>query len=266
MLLDKISKIMANLQKNADEIVIINDFSNIKPNGIKQYRNIKKIKIISLNKNLGSQKAISVGLSYLNQGKQNSIITILDSDGEDDVNKIPIMLDQAEKNEDKVVVSSRTKRQENIFFKLAYFFHKIQTLIFTLQWISYGNFSSFHSKQLKNILKDNSSWLALSSCLAKNCKIIKVKAERKKRLIGISKLSAMGLISHSLRVNAVFMARAVILSFFYSLIAYVLNILFFKYFICLILIFNFLLLVTLFKNSQNQFFNYSKLVDSITET
>lgn len=266
MLLDKISKIMANLQKNADEIVIINDFSNIKPNGMKQYRNIKKIKIISLNKNLGSQKAISVGLSYLNQDKQNSIITILDSDGEDDVNKIPIMLDQAEQNEDKVVVSSRTKRQENIFFKLAYFFHKIQTLIFTLQWISYGNFSSFHSKQLKNILKDNSSWLALSSCLAKNCEIIKVKAERKKRLIGISKLSAMGLISHSLRVNAVFMSRAVILSFFYSSLAYVLNILFFKYLICLILIFNFLLLVTLFKNSQNQFFNYSKLVDSITET
>ena len=264
MLLDGISEKMIDLQKTA-EILIINDFSSVKPKKFKQYKNIKKIKIVNLKENLGSQKAISVGLNYLNQNTQNSIITILDSDGEDDVNKIPVMIENAEKNENKIVVSSRTKRQENFFFKFAYFFHKILTLLFTLKWISYGNFSSFNSKQLKNILKNNSSWLAISSCIAKNCKIIKVKAERKKRLIGISKLSIMGLVSHSLRVNAVFLKRAIILSFFYTLLAYSFGYLIFKYFITLIVIFNFLLVITLIKNYQNQFFNYNDLIDTVVD-
>ena len=73
---------------------------------------------------MGSQKAISVGLNYLKENITDSIITVLDSDGEDDVDKIPVMIEHAEKNENKVIVSTRTRRQENIFFKIAYFFTK----------------------------------------------------------------------------------------------------------------------------------------------
>ena len=94
---------------------------------------------------MGSQKAISVGLKYLESKAKNTIITILDSDGEDDVNKIPVMINEAENNPEKIIVSTRTKRRENSFFKIAYFFHKFLTFIFTLKWISYGNFASFHS-------------------------------------------------------------------------------------------------------------------------
>ena len=59
------------------------------------------------------------------------------------------------------------------FLLLLYFFHKVLTLLFTFKWISYGNFSSFNSKQLEKILSNSSSWLAISSCIAKNCDIIK---------------------------------------------------------------------------------------------
>ena len=119
-------------------------------------------------------------MNYLKENIADSIITVLDSDGEDDVDKIPVMIEHAEKNENKVIVSTRTRRQENILFKIAYFFHKVLTLLFTFKWISYGNFSSFNSKQLEKILSNSSSWLAISSCIAKNCDIIKIKAERKK--------------------------------------------------------------------------------------
>ena len=82
ILLNKISEKMLEEKKTA-EILIVNDFSKIKPKNFKKYKNINKIRILNLKENLGSQKAISVGLNYLNQNKQNSIITILDSDGED---------------------------------------------------------------------------------------------------------------------------------------------------------------------------------------
>jgi len=34
-------------------------------------------------------------------------------------------------------------------------FHKLLTFVLSSHWISYGNFSSFHSKNLSNILKNN---------------------------------------------------------------------------------------------------------------
>ena len=89
------------------------------------------------------------------------IITILDSDGEDDTEKIPAMIELAERENDKVItLCGRTKRHENQLFKLLYPVHKLLTFIFTLQWISFGNFSSFSSIQLKNILRNNSSIFA----------------------------------------------------------------------------------------------------------
>ena len=66
-------------------ILIINDNSsekiNVENNLVK---NFKSFKVISLKKNLGSQRCIAVGLKYLQKENKYYIITILDSDGEDD--------------------------------------------------------------------------------------------------------------------------------------------------------------------------------------
>ena len=53
----------------------------------------KSFKVISLKKNLGSQRCIAVGLKYLQKENKDYIITILDSDGEDDPSKINEMIE-----------------------------------------------------------------------------------------------------------------------------------------------------------------------------
>jgi len=69
-------------------VIVVNDASTIKPNlNIKKLRKIKQIKIINLIKNLGSQKSISIGLQYL-KNKNESTVLVIDSDGEDDVNQV----------------------------------------------------------------------------------------------------------------------------------------------------------------------------------
>tara|TARA_B100001564_G_scaffold149997_1_gene126117 strand:- start:1268 stop:2113 length:846 start_codon:yes stop_codon:yes gene_type:complete len=251
----KINNELKKLEK-VGEIFVVNDNSSVKPAVLPNFTNIQYIKILNLNENLGSQKAISIGLQYLKKMNKTAIITILDSDGEDDVTKIPEMIEAAEKNQDKVIVSSRTKRQENFFFKILYFSHKLLTFIFTLNWISYGNYSSFHSNQLKKILTNKNSWLALSACIAKNSEIIKIKAERKKRLIGTSKLSFKGLIFHSLRVNAVFILRSLFISLTYiSILIFLIKFGFqsMVYIILFIILYNLLLLITLISNNQKKF-------------
>jgi polyisoprenyl-phosphate glycosyltransferase len=257
ILIDKINIQLKKINKKG-QIVIVNDCSSSKGSFYTKYNNIKKINVLNLKKNLGSQKAISIGLKwiYSKYKKNRKIITILDSDGEDDVRQIPKMLKSAEKFKNCITVSSRTKRQENIIFKLLYFFHKIITFLFSLNWISYGNYSSFSSNLLKNILSNNNSWLALSACFAQNCKIIKLSAERKKRFNGTSKLSFLGLILHSLRVNSVFFFKALVLSIIYIIASLILNYLgyeIFIYFIFVIFLYNILLALTLYFNNQYLF-------------
>lgn len=266
ILLSKINTQMKNIGKKVT-IIIVNDFSKLKPPNFKLLSNIEKIQVLNLKINLGSQKAISIGLTHLSKINENMIVTILDSDGEDDVNKIPDMIKAAELNKGKIIVSTRTKRKEHYLFQLFYIIHKILTFIFTFKWISFGNFSSFDSRLIKYILSNNCSWLAYSGCIAKNCHIYKIQAERKKRLIGESKLSAIGLIYHSLRVNAVFISRALITSFFYSII---LLIFYFQnynwpiFIFVLIVIYNCLLAGVLKINKQKDFGDSANLINNIT--
>ena len=163
---------------------------------------------------MGSQKAIAVGLKYLNSKKHKSIITILDSDGEDDSKQIAYMIKKAELNSTSVIVSCRSKRGEGIIFSLFYILHKLLTFLFTLKWINFGNYSSFDSINLRKILKNNSSWLAYSSAVANNCEIIKVLRCKKEKVFGKSKLSFFGLFLHSLRVISVFLYRVIFLFFY----------------------------------------------------
>lgn len=265
ILLEKVNLIIKNLKKPV-EVIIVNDNSTNEQPKLISYENIKKIRILNLKNNLGSQKAISIGLKYLIQKDQNAIITILDSDGEDDVSQIPLMILEAENNKEKVIVSTRKKRQETFIFKTLYFFHKIITFTLTLKWISFGNYSSFHSRQLKNILRDDCSWLAISACIAKNCKIKKIEAERKKRLVGKSKISFFSLVIHSLRVNSVFIFRCFFSSSLYFSFFVLISLNGYKWFFLVasvIFFYNLLIFVIYILNRQKEFLNSLSFIKNL---
>ena len=65
-LLIEIDKSLKDDSSFTTQILVINDLSTEKCNlNIKNFSSIKKIEIINLKKNLGSQKSIAVGLNYL---------------------------------------------------------------------------------------------------------------------------------------------------------------------------------------------------------
>tara|TARA_A100001011_G_C14151085_1_gene774015 strand:- start:3 stop:863 length:861 start_codon:yes stop_codon:yes gene_type:complete len=262
-LIGEINNQIKKVKKKALILIIDDNSTKSQKLNIKAFRYIKNIKILSLRKNLGSQKAIAVGLKYLNSKKQKSIITILDSDGEDDSSQIAHMIKKAELNPDFVIVSCRTKRGEGIIFSWFYILHKFLTFIFTFKWINFGNYSSFDSKNLSNILKNNNAWLAYSSAVADNCNIKKVYAARKKRFFGKSKLSLFGLFLHSLRVMSVFLYRVIFFSFIYvCFVIYLKDFLnhYFNIVVALILFLNMLISLTYILMRP---YNFNKSLDLI---
>jgi len=234
--------------KNKLKILIINDCSTdeIFLTNTK-FDKIKEIKVLNLNKNLGSQKAIAIGLDYLKALNQDFFITIMDGDGEDDPNEINNLLLHAKNDAEVIVTSHRKKRNESFFIQLCYFIHLVSCFFLTWNWVSFGNFSCFHSKNL-NKINLYYVWYAFSTGILKSLKIKKLYAARKKRYFESSKVSFLNLIEHSLRINCVFYERIIINSFIFFILIFIFSTKFNIFFYGSIIFLNLILILIKFKN------------------
>ena len=261
----KLDIFLQNKKKIRNEILIINDNSSKKISlNFRKLKTINKIKIITLKKNLGSQKAIAIGLSYLKKIKGEFYITVMDGDGEDAPSQVKNMLSKAINNPKYIITSNRKKREEALIIVLLYKIHLMITYFFTLKWVSFGNFSTFHNKNLKTLLSNDSSWYAHSSSVLKNCKVKRLYSKREKRYFDKSKLGIFSLIEHSLRVNTVFYKNICILSIMYSLFFFSYIESSFKYLLIFgFLLFNFLILSIKIKHWIKNFSKTSNYIKKI---
>ena len=220
-LLFEIDKNIRSLKGNF-KVLIINDKSTIRPKlNLKNIKRLRNIHIITLKKNSGSQKSICVGLKYLKKKKTKAIITIIDSDGEDDPKHIKKLINLSKKNPNSIITANRLGRKESIFFKLFYKLHLFITFLFTGKYIDFGNYCSFNSLNLKKLLLNANLWLACSAGIIKNCDSIKsYYASRKKRYFDSSKAKLSFLIKHSLNIISVFKSDVQRNSFIFCLILF----------------------------------------------
>jgi len=253
--------------KGKFSVIVINDASTIKPNlKLKRLKKLKKITIITNKKNLGSQKSISLGLKYLQKIKTKSIITIIDSDGEDDPKKIKELINQAQKNPQSIITANRLKRKENIIYNFFYKIHLLITFILTGKYIDFGNYSSFNSKNLNNLLRNSDTFLAYSAAIAKNAKNIKSNyISKKKRYYDKSKVKILFLIQHSINIISVFRFNVLRLSILFCIFLILLNLItnnFLIYFIItFIIIFN--IIVNYKHKNKSNLKNYLNFIDNI---
>jgi len=219
---NSLNKLLISLNKSIKgikgkfKIIVVNDCSTEKSNlRTKNLKNIKNIKILNLNKNVGSQKAIYIGLKYVEKLKLKSLIAILDSDGEDDPFKLKKLINLAIKKKSFIIVGNRSKRKENVILKILNYLRLLITLLLTGRYINFGNYSAFSSENLKNIFSNNNLWLAYSSGILKNCKNIqRINIDKRERYYGKSKVDFKFLLNHSIKILCVFRKEIFIRSFF----------------------------------------------------
>ena len=233
-------------KKVSSKIVIINDCSTTKIKlDNKKLSNIKSIEVLNLKKNLGSQKAIYIGLKYLKKIKFKSIITIMDSDGEDDPSKVFQLSSLAKKNKKFIITANRSKRTENVFYKFINLIRLSLTYLLTGKYLNFGNFGSFYSFNLKKILSDPSVSLAYSAGIAQTFKKLKIYPIKKRvRFFGNSKVNFIFLIQHSFNIISVFNREVFLRSILILLISfYFFNILVFFFITIFFLFLNIFILL-----------------------
>lgn len=195
--LDRLESVLARLQQQFI-VVVVDDCSadntlELAKKHTCAAANIK-LHVISLVYNQGHQGAIWQGLVYANNLKPDYTI-VMDSDGEDDPEAIPLLIREAGYD---IVEVKRGRRSENLRFRMLYRVYKLLFKIITGKKMDFGNFSMINGKILERAAY--MSFIHFAAFLLKQKGSRKsIMFDRAQRIDGRSQMSMQGLLFHAFR-------------------------------------------------------------------
>ena len=176
----------------------------------------QSLSILRLFRNVGHQKAIVLGLSYLaNQPEQYPTI-VMDSDGEDRPEDIPRLIEKSTVSPNQIVFAHRAKRHESLTFRTFYKVYKAAFRLLTGKVITFGNFSLVPAAQLRKLTHVSEIWNNYpGGVIRSRLPYTDIPIERGRRLAGESKMNFVSLVLHGLSAVSVMIdATAVRLTLF----------------------------------------------------
>lgn len=265
-LLIEINNIFDKKLNTKFELVIVNDCSKDNYN-FKKYKlkMIERITIISLHANVGSQRAIAIGIKYLSNFYKKKFKTIImDSDGQDNPKAIVRILSLSRSYPKFSIVIDRGQRKEPLWFKFFYMTYYYLIKIFCAKKIRFGNFSLLNMNDLKKISLKSDLWGAFPPTVSNNLSKLKhLTVNREKRYGGKSKMNFFGLFFHALKVFSVLRKRIFLISIIYSVFFFLIffndgQVYFYFLIICLML-FNISNFIISLNNKQKFLENFKRI-------
>jgi glycosyltransferase involved in cell wall biosynthesis len=172
--------------------------------------------LIRLKRNSGFQRAIALGLLYIENNFDYKKVLIMDSDGEDAPESVPTLLAASKGlgEEFDILVASRLSRQNSMTFKLMWRFYRGLFRILTGKRMDFGNFSLLSRRAVQHLIHYPQIWIHLgASYLLSRLQIRSVSIPRGKRYQGTSRMNFTSLVNHGLR-SFVALSEVVIPRFF----------------------------------------------------
>jgi glycosyltransferase involved in cell wall biosynthesis len=155
--------------------------------------------------NIGHQRAIAVGLSWLVSAGSTDPVIIMDGDGEDKPSDLPGMLQLfVETGEDVAVFAGRTKRSESLVFKLFYRLYRGLHLIMVGLPVRIGNFSVIPFSYVEGLTVSNYLWYHYAATVVRTrMPFVTLKTARGNRYRGVSQMNFVALVRHGISAIAV---------------------------------------------------------------
>lgn len=188
-------------------IVAIDDGSVRAPLNGEEFKSLSCTgRILILRRNVGHQRAISIGLGFVAEHMQtDQQVVVMDSDGEDVPATIPLMLEMLQENTVDIIVAQRKSRVETLRFKLFYEVYKCMFKLMTGRAISFGNFMALKCPAVKRLASMQEIQVHVAAAtLASKLRIHVCPLDRGPRYAGQSKMNFVGLTLHGFRALMVF--------------------------------------------------------------
>ena len=261
LLIPKIDQVLKNTNENVD-VLIVNDGSTKKNNLVfKKMSHLKKIEVLNLRKNVKAQIAIATGLNFLKKEKFQGGIIVMDADGQDDPENLVDIFKESKKNPERTITINRTKRDDELPFKILYQMYLFLSFLLTFKYLKFGVYSYLHSSSLDKILSTNDIHLAYAASLAKHFKNKNVIfAPRKKRILGESQNNYKSLTHYALKIISVFRNQVLINSIVLVFISFLLSKLitssaFFLFILLALLFFNVIIFLLAYQINKSHLVN-----------
>lgn len=187
------------------DVHLINDFSTEKA-VILPTSSIRSVYLTQLVRNLGHQRAIATGLSFLASKYTYDKVIVMDSDGEDRPEDIPGLLHSSLQHPHSIIVAQRAQRSEGWVFGAYYYLYKFLFWLLTGKRIDFGNFCLIPFPLISSLTHNPGLWnhIAATVMQSKN-PLVRYKTRRGVRYRGKSKMNFSSLITHGLSAISIFL-------------------------------------------------------------
>lgn len=169
-------------------------------------RNIEKVEVVRLRRNLGHQRAIAMGLCFIHAERECDAVLVMDADGEDKAEDVPRLIEAfAREDGRKVIFAQRGRRFANWQFKFFYWLYRAGHRLLTGVAVKVGNFSIISAAHLSTLVVVSDTWNHYAASVFKSrIPYAMVPTARGKRLAGESKMDFVALVLHGLSAISVF--------------------------------------------------------------
>jgi len=205
-LIEHLDRALASSSLRASLLVV--DDGSSKPMSdpaLGQLSSIDEIRLLSLRRNVGHQRAIAIGLAYVHEHLPCEAVMVMDADGEDDPADVPRLVAKCrELNFERIVFARRTSRSEGFVFRAFYRLFKALYRVMTGTDMRVGNFSVIPFALLRRVVVVSEIWNHYIGGLMKaRLPYATMDAARTKRLAGRSHMNFVALVTHGLSAIAV---------------------------------------------------------------
>jgi glycosyltransferase involved in cell wall biosynthesis len=165
-----------------------------------------EIIIVNLRRNLGHQRAIAIGLSWIHEHLNCKTIVVMDADGEDKPGDVPRLLDMfAESGGSSVIFAERFRRAESLQFQFFYHFYRLLHRVLTGISVRVGNFSVLSFEHLSTLVAVSELWNHYAAAVFKSRLPYRMlRTTRGRRIAGHPQMNFVSLVTHGLSAISVF--------------------------------------------------------------
>jgi glycosyltransferase involved in cell wall biosynthesis len=190
-------------------VLVVDDGSTVDPQvdpTARAFRALRHVEILELRRNLGHQRAIAIGLAYVEDRGSCQAVVVMDGDGEDNPRDVPRLLAKSlMEGGTKIVFAERTRRSESLVFRVFYKLYKVVHLFLTGYAVRVGNFSVIPRPRLASLVVVSEMWNHYAAAAFKSRQpYTTVPTHRAKRIDGKSHMNFVNLVVHGLSAISVY--------------------------------------------------------------
>jgi polyisoprenyl-phosphate glycosyltransferase len=168
-------------------------------------RALEAIRVIRLRRNVGHQRAITLGLAYLYDQTDSTATLVMDADGQDKAADAVTLIQRHSADSSHVIFAARRKRFEGWLYTLAYRLYRLCHWLLTGIEVRIGNFSIVPRNFAGAIAATSEAWSHYAASVVKaRIPMVTVPMDRGERLAGKSTMNYVSLVTHGLSAISVF--------------------------------------------------------------